>query len=184
MNSLRLPLIVKPVDSGSSLGVSKVNDLSELPVALSKAFHESNQAIVEQFIVGREITVGVVRLAGQIRVLPITEVVHSTVGAFFDVHTKCIDGSGVSIVTPADLKEETKKNVEAGVTELYRKLHLRGLVRIDLMLQQPDDRIFFLEVNAAPGQTEYSIVIQQLAKAGWSGAGLLDFYKQLIESTC
>lgn len=184
VSSLRLPLIVKPVNSGSSLGVSKVNDLSELSTALSEAFRESNEAIVEEFISGREITVGVVRLHGQIRVLPITEIVHSDKGSFFDINAKFIGISEKQIVTPADLSDETKKRVEAGVIELYEKLHLSGLVRIDLMLGEPDEKIFFLEVNAAPSQTEYSFIMKQLAQAGWSGDGLLDFYKQLIQSAC
>lgn len=183
-SSLHLPLIVKPIDSGSSLGVTKVNDLSELPAALSEAFRESNSAIVEEFIIGREVTVGVARLSGQIRVLPITEIVHSTKGSFFDINAKFVDASEKRIVTPAELSEETKKTVEAGVTEVYEKLHLSGLVRIDLMLRESDEKVFFLEVNASPSQTEYSILMKQLAHAGYNGDGLVDFYKQLIQSAC
>ena len=184
VSSLRLPLIVKPVDTGSSLGVTKVNDRSDLPAALSTAFLESKQALVEEFITGREVTVGVARLNGQIRVFPITEIVHPDQGAFFDLAAKFIGETGIKLVTPAALSDETRGRVEAGVTEVYEKLGLAGLVRIDLMLEQPEDKVFFLEVNAAPSQTEYSILMQQVAEAGWPGEKRRDFYKLLIQSTC
>ena len=164
--------------------MSKVNDLADLPVALFNAFVESKQALIEEFIKGREVTVGVARLAGQIRVFPITEIVHPSEGAFFDLAAKFIGETGIKLVTPAELNEETKRRVEAGVTEVYEKLNLAGLVRIDLMLQQPDSKVFFLEVNAAPSQTEYSILMQQVAAAGWPAEKRRDFYKQLIQSTC
>ncbi|CAF1322231.1 unnamed protein product [Adineta ricciae] len=178
---LSLPVIVKPANSGSSLGVSKVSDISQLTSALARAFEESNHIIVEQFIHGREITVGVFRISNQIQILPITEIVHSNKSAFYDAQTKLEGNDETQVITPANLSEDTKKRVEAGAIELYEKFHLNGLVRIDLMLQYPDEKVFFLEVNSAPGQTEYSIITQQLAKAGWQGARLVDFYKQLFK---
>ena len=182
VSSLTFPLIVKPIDSGSSLGVSKVNQLSELSSALNNSFVQSNQSIIQQFIIGREITVGVVRLHGKIHVLPITEIVHPNEGAFFDTTAKFIGETGTKIVTPADLTEQIRTNVQLGVTELYQKLYLSGLVRIDMMIEQQNNYIYFLEVNAAPSQTEYSIIMQQLEQDGWNKHRLLEFYKQLIQS--
>lgn len=182
VSALRLPLIVKPVDSGSSLGVTKVNDLSELSNALQTAFKESKQALIEQFIIGREVTVGVVRLNDRIEVLPITEIVHPTQGAFFDLTAKFVGETGIKLVTPADLDDNTVQRVRAGVSEVYERLGLQGLVRIDLMLEQPENKVYFLEVNAAPSQTEYSILMGQIAHAGWTGSRLTEFYKQIIHS--
>ena len=182
LSALRLPLIVKPVDSGSSLGVTKINDLSELPAALQTAFRESKQALIEQFIIGREVTVGVVRLNDRIEVLPITEIVHPSQGAFFDITAKFVGETGIQLVTPAELDQDTVQRVQAGVTEVYERLGLQGLVRIDLMLEQPNNKVYFLEVNAAPSQTEYSILMRQIACAGWGGDRLVEFYKQIIHS--
>jgi len=182
MNSLRFPLIVKPVDSGSSLGVTKVNDPSELPTALQTAFRESKQALIEQFIIGREITVGVVRLNNKIQVLPITEIVHPSQGGFFDITAKFVGETGIKLVTPAELDDDTVQRVQNGVTEVYERLGLQGLVRIDLMLEEPNHKVYFLEVNAAPSQTEYSILMRQITCAGWGGDRLVEFYKQIIQS--
>ena len=178
---LRLPVIVKPADSGSSLGVSKVTDISQLAGALDTAFKESNHVLIEQFISGREVTVGVARIKGQIRVLPVTEIIYSQKSVFFDAHSKFQRDTGTQVITPAELGENMKKRIEAGVAELYDKLRLSGLVRIDLILEQPENKIFFLEVNSSPSQTEYSMIMKQLAEAGWSGSNAVEFYKQLFE---
>jgi D-alanine-D-alanine ligase len=182
LGDLHLPVIVKPVDSGSSLGVSKVTDLKQLPDALSEAFDEAKHVLIEQFIVGREITVGVVRLAGRILVLPITEIIQSQKDAFYDAAAKFGGNTGTKMITPADLAETTMKQVEAGVSELYEKLELSGLVQFDLILEQPGDKVFFLEVDSTPSQASNSIISQQLTKAGWAGKDQVKFYKQLLGS--
>nr|ACD54586.1 D-alanyl-D-alanine ligase-like protein [Adineta vaga] len=180
-NHFRLPLIVKPADSGSSLGVTKITEISQLNEAFNVAFKESNQILVEQFIDGRELTVGLFKINGDIQVLPITEIVHQRASGFFDSETKFEGSPETQVITPANLNEEIKKRVEIGVRELYEKLNLSGLVRIDLMLRLPDEKIFFLEVNTAPSQTEYSIIMQQMAQSEWAGDKRIELYKQLFK---
>jgi D-alanine-D-alanine ligase len=182
LGDLHLPVIVKPVDSGSSLGVSKVTNITQLPNALLEAFDESKHVLIEQFIVGREITVGVVRLTGRILVLPITEIIETEKDAFYDAAAKFGRNTGTKMITPADLTETMKKQVEAGVSELYEKLELSGVVQFDLILEEPGDKVFFLEVDSTPSQTSDSIISQQLTKAGWAGKDQVKFYKQLLGS--
>jgi D-alanine-D-alanine ligase len=174
-------LIVKPANSGSSLGVTRVSETSQLIEAFNTAFKESNHILVEQFVIGREITVGVVRLNGQIKVLPITEIIHPDQSSFFDINSKFKGNGKTQFITPANLNEDTKTRVEMGVTEVYEKFQLSGIVRIDLMLEHPHEKVFFLEVNSAPAQTEVSILVEQLRLAGWDASNLVQFYKQLYK---
>ncbi|MGC4057887.1 MAG: D-alanine--D-alanine ligase [Chitinophagaceae bacterium] len=176
LEHLRMPLFVKPNESGSSLGISKVNSVEDLLPAIEKAFKEDTQVLIEEFIEGRELTIGVYHLGDQLQALPPTEIVLGK-SAIFDFDAKYSEGD-TREVTPARIEDDTLKELSSKACQLYRYLNCRGVVRMDFILQKGTNKLFFLEVNTMPGQTEASIVPQQLRCAGIE---LTDFYTALLE---
>lgn len=176
-SSLTLPYFVKPNNGGSSIGMSKVKNQYDLQTAIDKAFKEDAQILIEEFIEGREFTVGVVKLDGKITVLPATEV--ETAKEFFDFEAKYTPGVAVE-TTPAPIRLETKKRVEEIATAVYAKLNCRGVVRIDFILVGDEGDFYFIEINTIPGQTVTSFIPQQVAAFGMK---LNDFYTKLIKET-
>ena len=174
---LKFPLFVKPNNGGSSVGMSKVYKVNGLQDALIKAFNEDDQILVEEFIKGREFSVGIVNLHGKIQVLPITEIISSK--DFFDYEAKYTPGVSEEI-TPADLSVMKVAQVNNIVTEVYQRLNCRGMVRVDFILQEETEDFYFIEVNSTPGQSSNSLIPQQVRAAGMSVA---DFYGDLIEGT-
>lgn len=172
---LNTPLFVKPNNGGSSIGMSKVKSADELPDALEKAFKEDTQVLVEEYIKGREFTIGVYKGYDGIKVLPATEIVTSK--EFFDFEAKYTTGVTEEI-TPGRMSDEEKIRVEAVVQEAYKKLNCKGVVRIDYILEETTGKFFFIEVNTVPGQTENSIIPQQVRSVGRT---IKDFYTELIE---
>ncbi len=172
---LNTPLFVKPNNGGSSIGMSKVKSADELPDALKKAFKEDTQVLVEEYIKGREFTIGVYKGYDGIKVLPATEIVTSK--EFFDFEAKYTTGVTEEI-TPGRMSDEEKIRVEAVVQEAYKKLNCKGVVRIDYILEETTGKFFFIEVNTVPGQTENSIIPQQVRSVGRT---IKDFYTELIE---
>jgi D-alanine-D-alanine ligase len=175
LSQLRLPLFIKPNNGGSSIGMSKVKEAGEIPEALSKAFREDSQVLVEEFVKGREFTIGVFNGYEGIKVLPATEIVTSK--EFFDFEAKYTSGVTEEI-TPGRMSAEEKSRVEAIVQEAYKKLNCKGVVRIDYILEEETGKFFFIEVNTVPGQTENSIIPQQVRAIGRT---IKDFYSELIE---
>jgi D-alanine-D-alanine ligase len=174
LQQLSLPVFVKPNNGGSSIGMSKVNVASELQVALDKAFKEDNQILVEEFIKGREFTIGVFKTKGQIITLPMTEVI--TKKEFFDFEAKY---QGLSEeITPAVLEEVYGNKIRQAAKRAYEVLNCRGVVRIDFILNEATGEPYMLEVNTVPGQSEASIIPQQVKAMGWT---LKDFYTAVIE---
>lgn len=174
---LRLPYFVKPNNGGSSIGMSKVNRADDLEEAIEKAFHEDTQILIEEFISGREFTVGVVKLDGTITVLPVTEV--ETAKEFFDFEAKYTPGVATE-TTPAPLREETLQRVKEIASAVYLKLNCRGVVRIDFILSEDEGDFYFIEINTIPGQTATSFIPQQVAAMDMK---LNDFYTKLIKET-
>ncbi|MBC7653327.1 MAG: D-alanine--D-alanine ligase [Oligoflexus sp.] len=174
-SQLKLPLFIKPNNGGSSIGMSKVNDWNQLSEALNKAFAEDHQILIEEFIKGREFTVGAYLEKGEIKVLPITEIKSSK--EFFDYEAKYTAGVTQEI-TPAQIVEEQTLKVGEIVKSIYAKLNCKGMVRVDFILQDYTEEFFFIEINTVPGQSENSIIPQQVRVAGMK---LKDFYSLLIE---
>ncbi|KAA2243481.1 D-alanine--D-alanine ligase [Chitinophaga agrisoli] len=175
LQQLRLPVFVKPAEGGSSIGMSKVNKAEELPAAIEKAFKEDSQVLIEEFIKGRELTCGLFKTNGAITVLPITEVISSK--EFFDYEAKYTPGVSQEI-TPAQVPDTVTRRVQQTAAELYNKLNCRGIVRVDFIWEAATDKLYFLEVNTMPGQSENSLVPQQVRA---SGRTLQEFYGMLIE---
>lgn len=174
LKQLRLPVFVKPNNGGSSIGMSKVNEPGELSDAIAKAFKEDDQVLIEEFIDGREFTIGVFKNKGEILVLPITEIM--TKNEFFDFEAKYQGRSEET--TPAIIDENWKQKLESAAKRVYEVLNCRGVVRIDFIYNQTTDQPFMLEVNTVPGQSEASVIPQQVRAMGWS---LKDFYSAVIE---
>ncbi len=171
---LKLPVFVKPNNGGSSLGISKVNDVKALAPALEKAFKEDSQVLVEEFISGREFTIGVFKSKGDLTVLPITEI--TTENEFFDFEAK-YQGKSQEI-TPAQISETMFKELTAAAKKVYATLNCRGVVRVDFIYDEAAKKAYMLEVNTVPGQSEASVIPQQVKAMGWS---LSEFYATLVE---
>jgi D-alanine-D-alanine ligase len=172
---LQLPLFIKPNNGGSSIGMSKVKTWEELPEALDKAFAEDSQVLVEEFVSGREFSVGIFKANGQVTVLPATEIVSSR--EFFDYEAKYVPGVCKEI-TPGRMNSEEVARVERISKKVYAVLNCKGAVRIDYFLQEDTGAFYFIEINTVPGQTETSLISQQVRATGME---LRDFYTLLIE---
>ena len=173
--NLDFPLFIKPNNGGSSIGMTKVKTTLELPGALQKAFNEDQQVLVEEFVQGREFSIGVFKNNKGIQVLPATEVIPSN--DFFDFEAKYTPGATEEI-TPGRMTEAEKSRVERIVAEIYIKLNCKGMVRIDYFLQNETSNFYFIEINTIPGQTAQSFIPQQVRAAGLN---IAEFYGDLIE---
>ena len=171
---LNLPVFVKPNNGGSSLGISKVNTSEELAPALEKAFKEDTQVLVEEFISGREFTIGVFKSKGVLTVLPITEI--TTENEFFDFEAK-YQGKSKEI-TPAIVSDKMFTDLTTAAKKVYATLNCRGVVRIDFIYDEAAGKAYMLEVNTVPGQSEASVIPQQVKAMGWN---LSDFYATIVE---
>ncbi len=175
LEQLKLPVFVKPNECGSSIGISKVKTVEQLLPAIDKAFNADNQVLIEEFIAGRELTIGVYMINNDLRVLPATEI--KSQNEFFDYEAKYTTGK-TSEITPAPIPEDIKNQLERKAMQVYLHLNCRGVVRMDFILQDKTNQLYFLEVNTMPGQSENSIIPQQVRAAGMD---LGTFYSDLIE---
>jgi D-alanine-D-alanine ligase len=175
LSQLHLPVFIKPNNGGSSLGISKVNEAGMLEAALQKAFQEDEQVLVEEFISGREFTIGVFRSKTAVISLPITEIISGN--EFFDYAAK-YEGASEEI-TPANLEEKIADQIRETAKKAYQVFNCRGVVRIDFIFNEKENSAYLLEINTVPGQSAASIVPQQVKAMGWS---LREFYSALIEA--
>lgn len=173
LRSLTLPVFVKPNNGGSSIGMSKVIHGHELEAALEKAFREDDQVLVEEYISGREFTIGVYRSGNEVVTLPFTEIFAEN--EFFDFSAK-YEGKSRE-VTPAGCTEEIAQNVRDTAEKVYRIFNCRGIVRMDFIYNEEAGAAYLLEINTVPGQSEASIVPQQVRAKGMQ---LKDFYTALV----
>jgi D-alanine-D-alanine ligase len=173
---LQLPVFVKPNNGGSSIGMSKVTTADALAPALEKAFKEDTQVLVEEFISGREFTIGVFKTKGALQVLPITEI--ETSNEFFDFEAK-YQGKSVE-TTPALIAETMQSQLEAAAKRVYEVLNCRGVVRVDFIYNEEKGLPYMLEVNTVPGQSAASVIPQQVKAMGVS---LQDFYTSIVEES-
>jgi len=174
VEKIGLPCFVKPCSAGSSYGVSKVKKLDQLELALTKAFQFDREIMVEENLLGKEITCGVFRKDGKIIPMPITQIIPK--GEFFDYQAK-YEGNSMEI-TPARIDQESYKLTQQLSKEIYHKLDLRGVVRVDYILVEKTP--YVIEVNAVPGLSKASLIPQQVAAMKMS---LKDFFTAIIEET-
>jgi D-alanine-D-alanine ligase len=174
LSQLSLPVFVKPNNGGSSIGMSKVNVAADLDAALAKAFAEDEQVLVEEFIKGREFTIGVYKSNGKVVTLPMTEII--TTNEFFDFQAK-YEGKSEEI-TPAQANETISTQIKSAAEKIYHIFNCNGVVRIDFIYDEAKQTPYMLEINTVPGQSAASIIPQQVAAMGGT---LQNFYTSLIE---
>lgn len=159
---LGLPLFVKPNASGSSCGVTKVKSAEELPEAIFKAFDESSEVLIEEFIAGREMACGVLVTEDKEYLFPITEVVAKN--EFFDYEAKYTAGMSDEI-TPADIAPEIADKLHEMTLAAYKACRCKGLARVDFIVT-PEGEPYMIEINTIPGMSGGSIVPKQIRAAG------------------
>lgn len=174
INRIGLPCFVKPNDSGSSFGVSKVKNKDELRPAVEIAYKESHDVMIESFMDGREVACGVLKTDGQIRALPVTEIISKN--EFFDFEAKYTPGRSDE-VTPAEMPLNVTSEIQRLSKIVYELLGCKGIVRVDFIVIK--EKPFFLEINTIPGMTKESLVPKQAAAAGIS---LEELYSIAVEN--
>lgn len=172
-SSIGFPCFVKPNASGSSFGVSLVKSEPELEQALSKAFKEDKEVLVETYLKGVEVGCGILKTLKKEYILPVTEIVSKN--AFFDYEAKYTPGAAEEI-TPARLTDDIYKKVQELSSVIYDNLGCKGVVRVDFIIV--NDKPVFLEINSVPGMTAESIIPKQLSAFGITQS---EFYSAIIE---
>ncbi|WP_369047781.1 D-alanine--D-alanine ligase [Tenacibaculum sp. UWU-22] len=162
ISKVGLPCFVKPNNAGSSFGISKVASEDNMMAAIEKAYQEDNEILIESFLDGTEVSVGVIQYKGETKVLPITEIVSEN--DFFDYEAK-YEGKSQEI-TPARISDEATKRVQKMAKKVYEILGMSGFSRSEYILVNGEPH--FLEMNTVPGLTQESILPQQAAEAGIS----------------
>lgn len=172
-DTLGLPFMVKPNQSGSSLGVSKVNNIEDFENALDFAFAEDNDILIESYLKGTEVSVGVLNYKGKTTVLGLTEIVSHN--DFFDYEAKYLGKS--EEITPARLDAAIEQKVRETAAKAYEALGMSGFSRTDFIVM--DGEPHFIEINTNPGLSPQSIFPQQAQHAGIAFSDLLDNEIQL-----
>lgn len=167
---LALPLVVKPVRQGSSLGMSIAHTSEELADAIAKAFTYDHEVMVEQYVQGQEITVGVIGNDDLIA-LPLVEIIPGEGHPFFDYQAKYQAGASREIC-PAQVPESIRTLAQEYAIRAHRALKLKGYSRTDMIVT--DAGLIILETNTIPGMTPTSLLPQAAAVAGLPFPALLD----------
>lgn len=162
LSKVGLPCFVKANKAGSSYGVSKVKLKEELIPAIEIAYKEDDEIIIESFLSGTEVSVGVITYKGEDLVLPLTEIVSEN--EFFDYEAKYLGKS--QEITPARISEEDEKKVKDLALKIYKILKMKGFSRSEYIFHNGEP--YFVEMNTNPGFTEASILPQQAAAIGIS----------------
>jgi len=173
INTVGLPCFIKPNNAGSSFGISKAHTKEDLLPGIEKAYKEDSEILIESFLDGTEVSVGVIEYKGKIKVLPITEI--TTENDFFDYEAK-YQGKSEEI-TPARISEADANKVRAIAKKVYQILRMSGFSRSEYIFVNGEPH--FLELNSVPGLTEESLLPQQANEAGIS---LSDLFGNAIES--
>ncbi|MDG1714624.1 D-alanine--D-alanine ligase [Lacinutrix sp.] len=163
-----LPCFVKANKAGSSFGISKVYKKEALQTAIDNAFKEDDEIIIESFLDGTEVSVGVITYNGKTKVLPITEIVSEN--DFFDYEAKYLGKS--QEITPARLTKSQEEKVNTLAKKVYDILKMKGFTRSEFIFKNNEPHL--LEINTVPGLTNESILPQQAAKAGITMAQLFE----------
>lgn len=173
--ALGFPVFVKPCRAGSSIGISRVDSVEELSVAIKEARNNDPRVIVEAAVTGREIECGVLQGRGDRppRTAPLGEIVLSE-GAFYDYDSKYIDTEAVGLVCPADVPEADAARLHEAAARTFEALECEGLARVDFFYVPDTHEVIVNEVNTMPGFTPYSMFPLMWAQAGIEYADLVD----------
>ena len=162
ISKVGLPCFIKPNKAGSSFGISKAHTKETILPAITIAFKEDTEILIESFLEGTEVSVGIISFEGITKVLPITEIVSEN--DFFDYEAK-YNGKSEEI-TPARITEKQQEKVKKTAKKIYEILNLTGISRSEFIFV--NDEPYFLEINMVPGLTAESILPQQALAAGIS----------------
>ena len=173
ITTVGLPCFIKPNNAGSSYGISKVHTKNEILPALEKAYQEDSEILIESFLDGTEVSVGIIQYQGETKVLPITEIVSEN--DFFDYEAK-YEGKSQEI-TPARISTAQKAKVEKVAKKIYDILNISGFSRSEFIFVNSEP--YFIEINTVPGLTAKSILPQQAKVAGIS---LAELFESTIEA--
>ena len=174
VEQLGLPVFVKPNNSGSSFGITKVHQASQIQAAVEKAFLEGSEALIERFIPGIELTCGCYQSGAKIIALPVTEVIPDN--EFFDYDAKY--NGEVREITPARIPVTLTDRIQRETEKIYELIGAKGIIRIDYIVP-PDGIPVLLEINTTPGMTATSFIPQQVQAAGLS---MTDVMTEIIEN--
>ena len=172
-SQINLPCIVKPNNGGSSIGVSKVNHVNELQDKIKIALKESDQVLIENFLSGKEISVGVIETNGKRIILPVTEIISEN--ELFDYGAKYLGQS--KEITPGNISSEEENLIHEYINKIYDNIELKGFTRSEFIIVDGIPHI--LETNTIPGFTKQSIIPQQIEAFGLS---VKDVINNQIES--
>ena len=162
LETIKLPCIVKPNNGGSSIGVSKVNYIDELEKKIKIAFNEDDQVLIETFLEGQEVSVGVINRNGKRIILPITEIISEN--ELFDYNAKYLGES--QEITPGNISKESEELIHKYIAKIYDNIELNGITRSEFIIVNKIPHV--LETNTIPGFTKQSIVPQQIEAQGLS----------------
>ena len=174
VSKLKFPVFVKPTDAGSSFGITKVKAPEDLPEAIRFAFSEGQMVIVEQGLVGRELTCAAYTDSEGVKALPVIEIV--TENEYFDYDAK-YNGHSQEIC-PAPIEDAVRDHIQETSRKIYSHLGCSGVVRIDYILAE--DGLYMIEVNTIPGMTSASLVPKMVRTAG---IDMTDFLTSIIENS-
>ena len=162
LEAIKIPCIVKPNNGGSSIGVSKVNYADELENKIKIAFNEGDEVLIENFLDGQEVSVGVLEINGKRIILPITEIISDN--ELFDYNAKYLGES--QEITPGNITDKSKELIHKYVNTIYDNIELNGITRSEFIIVDGNPHI--LETNTIPGFTKQSIIPQQIEAQGLS----------------
>lgn len=175
IEKLGFPIMVKPISSGSSVGINKANNSAELLSAISKALQYSDNIILEKYITGREFTVAVMGNKNP-QALPVIEIIPK-LADFYDYRSKYEEG-GSEHVCPAKIDKEISEKMKASAIKIFKVINCADLARVDFMMDA-ENNFYFIEINTIPGMTSVSLVPDAARSTGLEFG---DFLDNLIDS--
>ncbi|MEA3461342.1 MAG: D-alanine--D-alanine ligase [Bacteroidota bacterium] len=173
VSQVGFPCFVKPNSGGSSFGIAKVVRSEELEPALAEALREDDEAIVERYIKGTEVTCGLMKGKDGFTLFPITEIISEN--EFFDYEAKYTVGKAKEI-TPARITEDITKKCQDMAMHIYKLTNCTGIIRVDFIIK--GNQVYFLELNSIPGMSEESIIPKQVSSMGLTMESIM---QQVIE---
>jgi len=172
IKKLLLPIVVKPTELGSSVGISIVKTKSELISGIEKAFRYGPEVMLEKFIGGRELTVAVIGSKNNPQVLPVIEIIPK-ISKFYDYKAKYQTG-GSQHICPAKIPAKIKNNIQNLAIKIFKAIGCKDLARADFIWSRDDNKIYFIELNTIPGMTKTSLVPEAAKAAGIEFSQFLD----------
>jgi len=174
---LKHPVVIKPLAGGSSIGVSIVNNQTNLDKALKEAFKYSDRVLIEDYIKGREFTVPVIDKNNTTFALPVIEVVSKN--DFFDYESK-YDANLVDEICPARIEETLSRDLQSQAIKMHKALRAKHISRTDFIVSS--SKIYFLEINTIPGMTNSSLLPKSIRAGGEDFANLLEIWLKSVIS--